>query len=152
MLFPAVLIDFPNSKVCLIGEWSIFLWSDRMSGVFLSLSDYFTNRSDNVRDRPELSTPELSTECWKRFKIPWPVYFRMLGIYLYVIMLGYCFFCFQEMIEAIREQLVMILHTSEGAKVTMLCLWHGTPKVRTSCTAHEGNCWLKFEYSIHCSC
>ena len=23
MLFPAVLIDFPNSKVCLIGEWSI---------------------------------------------------------------------------------------------------------------------------------
>ena len=23
MLFPAVLIYFPNSKVCLIGEWSI---------------------------------------------------------------------------------------------------------------------------------
>ena len=23
MLFPAVLINFPNSKVCLIGEWSI---------------------------------------------------------------------------------------------------------------------------------
>ena len=23
MLFPAVLIDFPNAKVCLIGEWSI---------------------------------------------------------------------------------------------------------------------------------
>ena len=23
VLFPAVLIDFPNSKVCLIGEWSI---------------------------------------------------------------------------------------------------------------------------------
>ena len=23
MLFPAVLIDFPNSNVCLIGEWSI---------------------------------------------------------------------------------------------------------------------------------
>ena len=25
MLFPAVLIDFPNSKVCLIGEWSTLL-------------------------------------------------------------------------------------------------------------------------------
>ena len=24
MLIPAVLIDFPNSKVCLIGRWSIF--------------------------------------------------------------------------------------------------------------------------------
>ncbi|XP_028404711.1 pumilio homolog 3-like [Dendronephthya gigantea] len=35
-----------------------------------------------------------------------------------------------EMIEAVREQLVMILHTSEGAKVTMSCLWHGTPKDR----------------------
>ena len=23
VLFPAVLIDFPNSKVCLIGEWSV---------------------------------------------------------------------------------------------------------------------------------
>ena len=23
LLFPAVLMDFPNSKVCLIGEWSI---------------------------------------------------------------------------------------------------------------------------------
>ena len=23
MLFPAVLMNFPNSKVCLIGEWSI---------------------------------------------------------------------------------------------------------------------------------
>ena len=36
------------------------------------------------------------------------------------------------MIETVREQLVMILHTSEGAKVTMSCLWHGTPKVRIS--------------------
>ena len=25
MLFPAVLIDFPNSNVCVIGEWSIKL-------------------------------------------------------------------------------------------------------------------------------
>ena len=25
MLFPAVLMNFPNSKVCLIGEWSIVI-------------------------------------------------------------------------------------------------------------------------------
>ena len=25
ILFPAVLMNFPNSKVCLIGEWSIRL-------------------------------------------------------------------------------------------------------------------------------
>ena len=35
------------------------------------------------------------------------------------------------MIETVREHLVMILHTSEGARVTKSCLWHGTPKVRT---------------------
>ena len=36
------------------------------------------------------------------------------------------------MIEAVRESLVMILHTSEGARVTMSSLWHGTSKVRKS--------------------
>lgn len=35
-----------------------------------------------------------------------------------------------EMIEAVREQLVLILHTSEGARVAMSCLCHGTPKDR----------------------
>ncbi len=31
MLFPAVLINFPNSEVCLIGEWSINLYFDAKS-------------------------------------------------------------------------------------------------------------------------
>ena len=33
------------------------------------------------------------------------------------------------MIEAVREVLVLILHTKEGSKVALHCLWHGTPKV-----------------------
>ena len=37
--------------------------------------------------------------------------------------------CVQEMIEAVRESLVHIVHTKEGAQVTMHCLWHGTAKV-----------------------
>eukprot|EP00117_Sycon_ciliatum_P040078 scpid50951/ scgid29516/ Pumilio domain-containing protein KIAA0020 homolog len=35
-----------------------------------------------------------------------------------------------EMIEAVRESLVHIVHTKEGAQVTMHCLWHGTAKDR----------------------
>ena len=35
-----------------------------------------------------------------------------------------------EMIEAIRECVVLILHTHDGARVAMHCLWFGTPKVR----------------------
>lgn len=37
----------------------------------------------------------------------------------------------QEMIEAIREAVVYMAHTHDGARVTMHCLWHGTPKVST---------------------
>ncbi len=29
MLFPAVLMNFPNSKICLIGEWSIEIRKDK---------------------------------------------------------------------------------------------------------------------------
>eukprot|EP00058_Branchiostoma_floridae_P020525 XP_002606015.1 hypothetical protein BRAFLDRAFT_269781 [Branchiostoma floridae] len=35
-----------------------------------------------------------------------------------------------EMIEAIRESLIHILHTHDGSRVTMHCLWHGTAKDR----------------------
>uniref|UniRef100_A0A671SY18 Pumilio homolog 3 n=1 Tax=Sinocyclocheilus anshuiensis TaxID=1608454 RepID=A0A671SY18_9TELE len=34
-----------------------------------------------------------------------------------------------EMIESIREAVVYMAHTHDGARVTMHCLWHGTPKV-----------------------
>ncbi|NXT08545.1 PUM3 protein, partial [Prunella fulvescens] len=33
-----------------------------------------------------------------------------------------------EMIEAIREAVVYLAHTHDGARVAMHCLWHGTPK------------------------
>ena len=39
-------------------------------------------------------------------------------------------FFFQEMIEMIKESVVLILHTHDGARVGMHCLWHGTTKVR----------------------
>ena len=39
---------------------------------------------------------------------------------------------FQEMIESLRDSLVHILHTRDGARVAMQCVWHGTAKVGTS--------------------
>lgn len=36
----------------------------------------------------------------------------------------------QEMIALVRERLVEILHTKEGARATMKCIWYGRPKVR----------------------
>ncbi|KFP53129.1 Pumilio domain-containing protein KIAA0020, partial [Cathartes aura] len=36
----------------------------------------------------------------------------------------------QEMIEAIREAVIYLGHTHDGARVAMHCLWHGTPKDR----------------------
>lgn len=51
----------------------------------------------------------------------------------------------QEMIALVRERLVEILHTKEGARATMQCIWHGRPKVRggagSSHTPTPG-CWL----------
>ncbi|KAM4810494.1 pumilio homolog 3 [Rhinophrynus dorsalis] len=35
-----------------------------------------------------------------------------------------------EMIEAIRESVVYMIHTHDGARVGMHCVWHGTPKDR----------------------
>jgi len=39
--------------------------------------------------------------------------------------------CYQEMIEALREHVVHMLHTHDGSRVAMFCLWHGTSKVRS---------------------
>lgn len=36
------------------------------------------------------------------------------------------------MIEAIREAVIYLAHTHDGARVAMHCLWHGTPKVMFS--------------------
>jgi len=38
-----------------------------------------------------------------------------------------------DMIEQLRERLVELLHTKEGSRVTMQCVWHGTAKVHV-CT------------------
>lgn len=35
-----------------------------------------------------------------------------------------------ELITTMREELVNILHTSEGSLLAMSCLWHGAPKDR----------------------
>ncbi|XP_078531843.1 pumilio homolog 3 [Lissotriton helveticus] len=35
-----------------------------------------------------------------------------------------------EMIEAIREAVIYLAHTHDGARVAMHCIWHGTPKDR----------------------
>ena len=35
----------------------------------------------------------------------------------------------QEMIEMIRERLIELLHTKEGSRVAMHCVWYGTAKV-----------------------
>jgi len=34
------------------------------------------------------------------------------------------------MIEVVREHVVHMLHTHDGSRVAMMCLWHGTAKVR----------------------
>ncbi|GAB6019665.1 hypothetical protein CHUAL_001220 [Chamberlinius hualienensis] len=36
----------------------------------------------------------------------------------------------EEMIEAIREKVVEILHTKDGTRVALQCVWHGTAKDR----------------------
>ena len=38
-----------------------------------------------------------------------------------------------EMIEMIRERLVELLHTKEGSRVAMHCVWYGTAKVASVC-------------------
>ncbi len=35
----------------------------------------------------------------------------------------------QEMIEGLREKVVAILHTKDGSRVALQCIWHGTAKV-----------------------
>ena len=36
------------------------------------------------------------------------------------------------MIETVREGIVHMLHTRDGARVGMICLWHGSAKVCAS--------------------
>ena len=38
------------------------------------------------------------------------------------------------MIEALRDSLPFMLHTRDGARVAMQCIWHGTAKVKIGLT------------------
>ncbi len=57
MLFPAVLMNFPNSKVCLIGEWSI----ER------SVTGPFSQRSTESR-----GLPHVMLTGWVAISPTWP--------------------------------------------------------------------------------
>ena len=39
---------------------------------------------------------------------------------------------FKDVIEALRDSIVHILHTFEGSRIAMRCIWFGTKKVRVS--------------------
>jgi len=41
------------------------------------------------------------------------------------------------MIESVREHVVHMLHTHDGARVAMSCLWHGTAKVGILCLVNK---------------
>ena len=41
------------------------------------------------------------------------------------------------MIEVVREHVVHMLHTHDGSRVAMMCLWHGTAKVRIVLLDHS---------------
>uniref|UniRef100_A0A452UWS5 Pumilio RNA binding family member 3 n=1 Tax=Ursus maritimus TaxID=29073 RepID=A0A452UWS5_URSMA len=52
-----------------------------------------------------------------------------------------------EMIEAIREAVIYLAHTHDGARVAMNCLWHGTPKKRSIFLTSPGFHFLQGQYS-----
>lgn len=56
--------------------------------------------------------------------------------------------CEQEMIESIREAVVYMAHTHDGARVAMHCLWHGTAKVRAHKNTPTNN--HKSTVKVHC--
>ena len=54
MLFPAVLMNFTNLKVCLIGEWSIMDWH-----AIEVLEEQTCGVSREPKFKPKLSIPTL---------------------------------------------------------------------------------------------
>ena len=69
MLFPAVLTDFPNSKVCLIEEWSID--KQNVEWEFSQLSHFHSNKSkDRLESRSESLYENSSIlKSWSNDKI-----------------------------------------------------------------------------------
>ena len=84
-------------------------------------------------------------------RLLFPVLFARLHFKVIQKSLYLCIYIFfQEMIEMIKESVVLILHTHDGARVGMHCLWHGTTKVRFRiCCVFDiiaGISWLKCAY------
>lgn len=94
---------------CCIAEnkWSNTLWSTKSFWTFSHLHQ--TNRGRWESWKPLRSFQDEN--CWNLWLM------RLL-------------WCEQEMIESIREAVVYMAHTHDGARVAMHCLWHGTAKVR----------------------
>lgn len=52
------------------------------------------------------------------------------------------------MIESIRESVVYMAHTHDGARVAMHCLWHGTAKVSTQTHTESRLCLLWAQVTV----
>lgn len=52
------------------------------------------------------------------------------------------------MIESIRESVVYMAHTHDGARVAMHCLWHGTAKVSTQTHTESKLCLLWAQVTV----
>ena len=52
------------------------------------------------------------------------------------------------MIESIRESVVYMAHTHDGARVAMHCLWHGTAKVSTQTHTESKLCLLWTQVAV----
>uniref|UniRef100_A0A669C1T6 Pumilio RNA-binding family member 3 n=1 Tax=Oreochromis niloticus TaxID=8128 RepID=A0A669C1T6_ORENI len=53
-----------------------------------------------------------------------------------------------EMIESIRQSVVYMAHTHDGARVAMNCLWHGTAKVCTRSTCNSFTCTYRSSHDM----
>ena len=72
MLFPAVLMNFPNSKVCLIGEWSISVnteipeWSAYRSWLPLTKKTKYKTRLNLEISQGPVVESTISANPWSK--------------------------------------------------------------------------------------
>ena len=99
--------------------------------------EFFTYAPDKLRS---VSTTFLYANAWVSLEFPISYYKSsdLCTSYVSLFLLGklgaftscnHRMWPLQEMIEVVREGLIHMLHTREGARVTMMCLWFGTAKV-----------------------
>ena len=86
----------------------------------------------------------LYTLCILLCSLVYPLYSLVYPLYSLVFSCIPSSFCsFQEMIELLREVLVHILHTKDGSRVALQCIWHGNTKV---CWHGNTKLWLVWEH------